>query len=852
MFNKQLARHPIRPLKILLIVILWFVAVIGVAYAIELPDPNSPVFIQTTGPNASLDIGDFYTNVGGANSNHFVEIDVPCGWPGNLSVTFAVFDPETTGGVFTGPPSAVDEQRGGSDDTTSFTLTAPDGNVVGPLDFAPTDGSNGLWVELLTVTPDTAGFGCGVYTLATSTSDDDDNAWRLKVSHDPDCSVSDSAPGSCSGISAANSTLLDNGNEDDNPDDKPGTTDELVIGLVQASFQNIGSGQPCQDFFFFVDGLTSPLTLNNFDMDNAGSLTYTLPDGTEIDGTVSGATEWNNGDDTTRGGDVFDIDPSMVGWWQAEVCIPQNNQYIFEGQEGQPIYFTQPGTPVMVVAKSDGKTVVAPGETITHTIVFTNVSDTTSTPGTATNVTLVDTLPDGLTYQSCDIAALDAAYPGSSCTPTSASEVTVVLGDNVLPGQGGSFNIIVTVDADASDTLTNTVSLNYRDPLGNPYAPVRASDETMIPPDLTLVKSDGGVTTAAGGTVVYTLDYANISNTGATGVVISETVPDNTTFNAASSSIDWVCVGTACTLTLGDVPGNSSSSVAFAVDVDNPLPANVTQINNSASITDDGSHGPDPTPENNVTNDNTPIGTSDPQIAKSVDPTQANIGENVNFSITVSNPSTSSTVPATNVILTDPLPKEYNFVSYSLSSVPGGIVANGSEDSAVISTIGHPSGITQTTVTTITVNIPTLGLDESVTLSVVATVNGLAVPRPFNIVNQATLDFDGGPRKVAEARVVVPVPSPSDTPDTNKSKHDDDDDGPVSTTSSPPSVSVPATAVPPTPAPPLPVLLLPETGLKAVSTPINPIVVGFWSVIGVGVGLAIFYRLKRKDRNTKP
>ncbi|MCB0163420.1 MAG: DUF11 domain-containing protein [Anaerolineae bacterium] len=849
MTNRRMAkRATYRPLKILLVILLWFVAVIGVAYAIELPAPDSEAFLQTTGPNAGLGVGDFYTNVAGANESHFVEINVPCSWPDSLPITFALFDPESTGGTFAGPPPVVDEQRGGSDDDTTFSLIAPDGTDVASQVYTPAGGSDGLWVELATIS--TTDFGCGIYTLETSTADDDDNAWRLKVNNDDDCTVSVPNAGTCSGISVANSDLLSNATENDDPDGFPGSGDELEIGLVQSSFQHLGAGEPCQDFYFFVDGLTSPLTLNNFDMDNAGSVTYFLPDGSEVDGTVSGGTVWNNSTNTTRGGDVFDIDSSLVGWWRAEVCIPEDNQYIFEGQEGEPIYFSQPGTPVMIVSKDDGKTVVANGETITHTIVFTNVSDTTSTPGTAANVSLVDNLPDGLTFQSCDIAALEAAYPGSTCTPTSASEVTVVVGGNVLPGQGGSFNIIVTVDADASDTLTNTVTLNYSDPLGNPFAPVQAIDETLIPPDLTLVKSDGGITTGPGETVVYTLDYANVSNTGATGVAISETVPDNTTFNDAASTPGWVCVGTACTYTLNDVPGNSSGSIDFAVDVDNPLPANVTLINNSASITDDGLHGPDPTPENNVTSDNTPIGTSDPQIIKAVNPAQAEIGDTVNFSIIVSNPSANSTVPATNVVLTDPLPQEYNFVSYSLSSAPSGVVANGSEDSQVITIVGHPSGITQTVVTTITVDIPTLGLDESVTLSVVAKVNGLAVPRPFNIVNQATLEFDGGPPKVAEARVVVPAPSKNDTPDTNESKDDDDDDGSVPSTS-PPSVSVPATPVPPTPAP-LPVLLLPETGLKDVSAPISPTVVGVWSLVGVvSVALALLYGYKRKDRKSK-
>ncbi|MCB0209912.1 MAG: DUF11 domain-containing protein [Anaerolineae bacterium] len=959
-------------LRPLIAIVIWLVVSISLAYAIELPNSGSAAFLQTTGPNAGLNIGDFYTNVGGENSSHRLEIHVPCSWPGTQTITFALFDPETSNGTFNGPPVTVDERRGANDDT-SFTLTAPDGATTGPVIFTPADGTDGLWVELATITSSDSGYGCGIYTLETSTSDDDDNGWRLSVNHDPDCDMS----GSCSGISAATSTLLSNGNENDNPDGLPGTGDELEIGLVKSSFQHFNSNT-CQDFFFFV-GSASPLVLNNYDMDGAGSITYFLPDGSQVDGDVSGGTEWNgvNGTATERDGDIFTIDESLIGWWRAEVCIPDDNQYIFEAQEGEPVYFVQPGTPVMAVSKDDGKTIVVPGEAITHTIVFTNISDTTSTPGTATNVTLVDNLPAGVTFQSCDITALQASYSGSTCDKTATGVVTVVVNGNVTPGEGGFFDIIVTVDADASDTLTNTVTLNYEDTLGNQFAPVKAFDETLVPPDLTLEKSDGGVSTEPGGTVVYTLNYANVSNTDATGVTITDTVPANTTFNAAASTPGWVCNGTTCTFAVGDVAGNTGGSVDFAVDVDDPVPTGVTAINNSASIADDGSKGADPTPANNVAADNTPLslapdmnlsktdggistvpggtvvytlaytntgiiaannvtitetvpanttfnaaassptvwscadgsgpGTTctvnvgtvaanggagsaafglvvdsplapppaaiantavigddsgldptpsnnvasdntplkvvDPLITKAVDPTQASIGDAVNFSITVSNPSSNSNSPAQNVILTDPLPREYNFVSFSVSSSPGGLVLTPTLITDVVSVVGHPSGITQTVVSTITVDIPTLDVDESVTLAVAAKVNRLANPRPTTIVNQATLDFDGGPRKVADAQVIVPAPSSS------HSDNDDDDDSAV--TASPPSSpnfssSNTAVGAQPTPlAPPLPVLLLPETGVnddKAVS---YPWVLVTWSVILLGVCWVGWYGLQK-------
>ncbi len=64
-------------------------------------------------------------------------------------------------------------------------------------------------------------------------------------------------------------------------------------------------------------------------------------------------------------------------------------------------------------------------------------------------------------------------------------------------------------------------------------------------PDLTLTKSDGGATVAPGGTVAYTLSYANAGNQNAIGVSLAETVPADTTFNAGASTAGWSCANGA-------------------------------------------------------------------------------------------------------------------------------------------------------------------------------------------------------------------------------------------------------------------------------------------------------------------
>src|SRR5207237_5982787 len=127
----------------------------------------------------------------------------------------------------------------------------------------------------------------------------------------------------------------------------------------------------------------------------------------------------------------------------------------------------------------------------------------------------------------------------------------------VLAGGSGLADFAVDVLNPAAagvNQISNTASIASDLPDPNP-ADNTASDTTPLvaAPDLSIVKSDGGISTTPGGTVPYTLSYANTGNQGATGVAITETVPANTTFNAGASTAGWNCVpnnnaGSVCTL----------------------------------------------------------------------------------------------------------------------------------------------------------------------------------------------------------------------------------------------------------------------------------------------------------------
>ena len=103
----------------------------------------------------------------------------------------------------------------------------------------------------------------------------------------------------------------------------------------------------------------------------------------------------------------------------------------------------------------------------------------------------------------------------------------------------------------------------------------RASDSTPVnaAPDLVITKTDGGTSTLPGGIVLYQITYTNVGTQDANGVVITETLPANTTFNSTYSFGAWEDLGGGVFGQLiGDLPVGASGTVTFAVTVDAPLP----------------------------------------------------------------------------------------------------------------------------------------------------------------------------------------------------------------------------------------------------------------------------------------
>lgn len=322
------------------------------------------------------------------------------------------------------------------------------------------------------------------------------------------------------------------------------------------------------------------------------------------------------------------------------------------------------GGPELSVTKSDGVTTTTPGSTLSYTIGYANGGN-----NGATNVTLSETVPADTTFNSASSTA------GWSCSNGDPAGTNCTFNVGTV-AQGGTGSVVFAVTVDnavlaGATQISNTVSISDDGTNGadqnNTNDSATDTDTLTATPDLSLTKSDSGVSTSAGGTVVYTLTITNNGDQGASGIVLTETVPANTTFNSGSSSAGWSCVpdnsaGSTCTLNLtGSIGGGGVEAFLepFAVTLDSCLPAGLTQIDNTASVADDGSNGADPNPGNNSASDSTPLSAGpDLSITKTDNNQIATPGGPILYTLTVANAVGQD---ATGVVITETVPVNTTF-----------------------------------------------------------------------------------------------------------------------------------------------------------------------------------------------
>jgi uncharacterized repeat protein (TIGR01451 family)/LPXTG-motif cell wall-anchored protein len=164
-----------------------------------------------------------------------------------------------------------------------------------------------------------------------------------------------------------------------------------------------------------------------------------------------------------------------------------------------------------------------------------------------------------------------------------------------------TFTVTVQVDDTVPagvDALDNTATVAHPDDIDDTNDTDGATVAVEAVPDLVVTKTSGQGSVTAGSTLTYALEVRNAGDQGATGVTVTDTLPDGLTFADASDGgahdagvVTWDLVD--------ELPAGGTVALTLTVTVDDPLPPGTTSLTNLVGVSDDGTNGPDPTPENN-------------------------------------------------------------------------------------------------------------------------------------------------------------------------------------------------------------------------------------------------------------
>jgi uncharacterized repeat protein (TIGR01451 family) len=367
------------------------------------------------------------------------------------------------------------------------------------------------------------------------------------------------------------------------------------------------------------------------------------------------------------------------------------------------------------ITKTDGVTVVAPGGSLTYTIVASNAGPA------PTAATVADTFPAVLT---CSWTCVGAG--GGTCT---AGPVGGNINDTVsLPaGATVTYTASCNVSQAAAVSLSNTATVTGAagDPVpGNNSA---TDTDTVTPSaNIQITKTDGVASATPGLSVTYTIVASNAgpSNTTAT---VADTFP-------ASLTCSWTCVGAGGgTCTAGPTAGNINDAVSLPAggSVTYTASCNISaaasgNLVNTATVT--GAAG-DPVPGNNsATDTDTLTPSANLQITKTDGVTTATPGGSVTYTIVASNPAGPSNTTAT---VADTFPASLT-CSWTCVGAGGGTCTAGPTAGNINDAVSLPAGGSVTY--TASCNISP---SATVSISNTATVTGTASdPVPGN--NSAT------------------------------------------------------------------------------------------------------------------
>lgn len=273
---------------------------------------------------------------------------------------------------------------------------------------------------------------------------------------------------------------------------------------------------------------------------------------------------------------------------------------------------------------------VQAGTPITWTLTATNTG-----PNTATNVTVSDTLPAGVT-------GIIASGPGWNCT---VSGLDVSCTRATMP-VGSSYVSVVGYAPTTTGNITNTCVASGDPGVVFDLTSCHADSEVTDYSHLIVSKTASASTIGTELPITWTINVQNVGPTAGTNVVITDTVPVGVT-NIAAAGPGWTCgiSGQVVTCTAATLPvGVSSISVSGTTPSE---AGTITNVCTARADTEDGS-------DSKACNVSTEVVEhSSISVKKTSSAATVTAGGPISWTITATN---SGPNDATGVVITDQVP----------------------------------------------------------------------------------------------------------------------------------------------------------------------------------------------------
>ncbi|WP_081900734.1 DUF7927 domain-containing protein [Allokutzneria albata] len=302
---------------------------------------------------------------------------------------------------------------------------------------------------------------------------------------------------------------------------------------------------------------------------------------------------------------------------------------------------------------------VVKGDEITYTLDVANkrADGSTTDLDTATDISVTDRLPAGLSY---------VEGSGAGCS-ASGQLVTCPLAD-LRPGASARITFRVKVGGSVADgtKFDNTAQLTFKGlQTGRPQS--RESNtvrNTVTSPRYELVKSVDKAEALPGDTLTYTVGIRNTGTVEAPGIVVTDTLPAGTSYLGSTPSQGSVSGSGPLVWNAGDLAIGGSASLQIKVRIGEEVIG--TSLVNRAK----GTYGPPGIvpPDNRCTDDsaaacaNTIVPGPGYTVKKSVDKAEAKPGEKVVYTLTVRN---TGRVTAKDIKVVDDLSKVLDDADYN-------------------------------------------------------------------------------------------------------------------------------------------------------------------------------------------